>query len=200
MAKVTMGRPPATFHGKACAAIRFPLGHPGRRIFWDVEYREQEPAGRPLLGDERLCANVLIKAIQESKGVTPDAEDECIDCHEEAHPHCYTEGVRNGEPFITRHNRGCTDFHTIRQCAASWLASDIEQPRDRARWSVLTVCDHLGIEPSYLRRCLARPECETYWADEAKVNSFLEFFSNTQGLNTEAFGVTGHTDSDRKDD
>jgi hypothetical protein len=168
------------------SAIQSKKGTIGRRVFWDVEHREQEPYSRPLIGDERLCATILITAIRDFTGASDYAEDECIDCHKKNHPRCYTDCTRNGELFTTRHDRGCTDFHTYRQCAERWLYSDEEQPVgplvDGKRqfisegWTFITICDFLSLEPTFVRRCLNRKDCQEYWADEAKVNSMLGFF------------------------
>lgn len=189
-------------HPRNLTAMLHPPGHPARRFFWDSEYREQEGPGRPITGEEKLCAMILIQAIQEAKGVSRHASKECIPCHMAEHPDCYTAVQKSGDPVFIRHHRDCTDFHTIGQCAARWLASDERWVRqqygdDRPQWFFLDLCDILGFEPSYVRRSLNSKLCEAYWKDEAKINSHFGFFSGTgTKIDTEASddaGCSGET-------
>ena len=146
------------------------VGTVSNRNFWDYEERDPHRSSRPLLGEERLWANVLIQAIQEYKGVSKHVDEECVPCHAEAHPGCFKKYSRGGDPYLLRFNKGCKEWHTIGECANTWIFSD-DYEVGSFRW----VCDYLGLEPDYLRANLSNSTYEEYWSNEKRVNEFLGF-------------------------
>jgi len=154
------------------------------------------------MGEEKLMAMVLISAIQDVKGVSQRYAKECLECHYEKHPSCFKGFKRRDEHFVYRINKSCTDFHTHQDCARAWIASDSTEKGDGEGWTFRNLVDHLSIEPSYLRRCLASETYDAYWSDEAKINSFLGFHSGVEAApsGAEALGDTGCTDQGGESD